>query len=170
MFLLVLGAAIFSVVACRSTIRQKPLSDRPPEISTEPAVSSEKTPSPSDAADARTVADNSRCFVCHINYEDEEIAVVHAPANIGCETCHGSSDAHCSDENHLTAPDIMYPPAKINSFCMECHTRDTIDIIPHQPLFDGTAGEGTQYCTDCHGSHRLAHRTRKWDKTTGKLQ
>ena len=24
-------------------------------------------------------------------------------------------------------------------------------------------------CTGCHGEHRLSHRTRKWDKTTGEL-
>ena len=29
-------------------------------------------------------ADNSRCFVCHINYMQEDIAAIHAKANIGC--------------------------------------------------------------------------------------
>ena len=24
-------------------------------------------------------------------------------------------------------------------------------------------------CTDCHGMHRMAHRTRRWDKITRKL-
>jgi len=169
LLLLLLCAGTLSVAACGSTTMEKPLSIQAPGVGTEPALS-ENPPSPTETADARTVADNTRCHVCHINYQDEELAVVHARASIGCETCHGPSNAHCSDENHLTAPDIMYPLAKINSFCMECHTRDTIDIMPHQPILDGTAGEGTKHCTDCHGSHRLARRTRKWDKETGKLQ
>jgi len=115
---------------------------------------------------AGPVADNSRCHVCHINYEDEKLAVVHAQANIDCEQCHGASDAHCSDEDNITPPDIMYPLAKINSFCMGCHPRDKISSL-HESFFAGTTKE--KYCTDCHGEHRLVYRTRKWDKTTGEL-
>ncbi len=102
------------------------------------------------------VADNSRCHVCHINYEDEKLAVVHARANVSCEKCHGSSNAHCSDEDNITPPDIMYPAEKINDFCKTCH--------PNSKL-----GGDKKYCTDCHGEHRLGYRTRKWDKATGKL-
>lgn len=115
------------------------------------------------------VFDNSRCHVCHINYEEEKLAVTHARAGIGCEQCHGASDAHCSDEDNITPPDIMYPVAKINPSCMKCHPRDKIDIMPHEPLFDGTAPKEKQHCIDCHGDHRLSYRTRKWDKATGKL-
>jgi hypothetical protein len=114
------------------------------------------------------VADNSRCHVCHMNYEDEEMAVLHARANIGCEQCHGPCDAHCSDEDNVTPPDIMYPRQKINSSCMACHPKQDIEIEPHEPLFDGTATEN-KYCTDCHGNHRLGYRTRRWNKATGEL-
>jgi hypothetical protein len=114
------------------------------------------------------VADNSRCHVCHINYEDEELAMVHARADIGCEQCHGSSDAHCSDEDNVTPPDVMYPKEKINSSCMTCHPRENIDTLPHEPLFDGGTPD-KKYCTDCHGKHRLDYRTRRWDKATGEL-
>jgi hypothetical protein len=114
------------------------------------------------------MADNSRCHVCHINYADEELAVLHARADISCEQCHGSCDAHCSDEDNITPPDIMYPLEKINSFCMSCHPKDAIDIEPHEELLAGTATE-KKYCTDCHGTHRLEYRTRRWDKTTGQL-
>ena len=169
LFLLVICSVIISVVGCKLTTGREPASGRSPEVGSEPAAS-EKPPLLREAGNARLVADNSRCHVCHMNYEDEELAVVHARANIGCEKCHGSSDAHCSDEDHLTPPDVMYPLSKINPSCMECHPRDTIDIVPHQPIFDGTAGEGTKHCTDCHGSHRLARRTRTWDKATGKLE
>jgi hypothetical protein len=115
------------------------------------------------------VADNSRCHVCHLNYAEELLAVLHARANVGCERCHGSCDDHCSDEDNITPPDIMYPRAKINPSCMLCHPRSTIDtpkLPQHRPLFAAGPKKG---CTDCHGSHRLRYRTRRWDKATGKL-
>ena len=121
-----------------------------------------------------TVADNTRCHVCHINYIQEDIAVIHARANIGCADCHGDCDAHIADESWAsggngTPPGIMYPLAKINPFCMGCHPAGKIDTEQHKPLFAGTvllrkneaAGE-KKYCTDCHGNHRLAHRKCKW--------
>ena len=107
--------------------------------------------------------------MCHINYEDEELAVRHAQAQIGCERCHGASDAHCSDEDNITPPDVMYPRAELNASCMQCHRRDTIDLKPHRPLFEGTAPLRKRHCTDCHGEHRLGYRTRHWDKATGEL-
>ena len=109
-------------------------------------------------------ADNSRCFVCHVNYMQEDIAVIHARADIGCAGCHGESDEHIADESWAsggngTAPDIMYPRPKINPFCMGCHTKDKIDTEQHKPLF---ANFENMVCTDCHGSHRLAVRKCKW--------
>ena len=110
-------------------------------------------------------ADNSRCFVCHVNYIQEDIAVTHARANIGCATCHGESDKHIADESWAsggngTPPDIMYPRPKINPFCMGCHAKSTIDTEQHKPLF--VAGAEQKYCTDCHGDHRLTNRKCKW--------
>jgi hypothetical protein len=110
-------------------------------------------------------ADNSRCFVCHINYMQEDIAVIHAGADIGCAGCHGESDEHIADESWAsggngTAPDIMYPRPKINPFCMGCHAKSKIDTEQHKPLFAG--GSKEKYCTDCHGDHRLADRKCKW--------
>jgi hypothetical protein len=111
------------------------------------------------------VADNSRCHVCHMNYMQEDIAVIHARANISCATCHGDCDEHIADESWAsggngTAPEIMYTRAKINPFCMGCHPKDKIDTEQHKPLFSG-AGE-KKYCTDCHGNHRLEVRKCKW--------
>lgn len=111
------------------------------------------------------MADNSRCFVCHINYMQEDIAVIHARANIGCAGCHGESDEHIADESWAsggngTAPDTMYPREKINPFCMSCHTKEKIDAEQHKSLFAGTSTE--KYCTDCHGNHRLPERKCKW--------
>lgn len=112
-----------------------------------------------------SVADNSRCYVCHMNYIQEDIAVIHARANIGCADCHGDCDAHIADESWAwgengTPPGIMYPRAKINPFCMGCHPAGKIDAEQHKSLFTGTGEK--KYCTDCHGNHRLAHRKCKW--------
>lgn len=118
-------------------------------------------PSPADGP----VADNSRCFVCHMNYMREDLAVAHARAQIGCADCHGDCDAHIADESWAsggkgTPPGIMYPPAKVNPFCMGCHPRDDIDTEPHARLLAGTAEK--KLCTDCHGDHRLPVRRCKW--------
>jgi hypothetical protein len=109
-------------------------------------------------------ADNSRCFVCHVNYMQEDIAVIHARADIGCAGCHGESDEHIADESWAsggngTAPDTMFPKPKINPFCMGCHTKDKIDTDQHKPLF---ANFEKMVCTDCHGDHRLEVRKCKW--------
>ncbi|MHC4229483.1 MAG: multiheme c-type cytochrome [Planctomycetota bacterium] len=109
-------------------------------------------------------ADNSRCFVCHINYMQEDIAVIHARANIGCAGCHGECDEHIADESWAsggngTAPDTMYPKPKINPFCMGCHPKDKIELVQHRPLF---ANLEKIVCTDCHVSHRLEVRKCKW--------
>ena len=154
LLIFVLVSVAIAIVACREEIKAEPL------LLLEDAEEL--------AAPSGPVADNSRCYVCHINYEEEALTFVHAMADIGCEQCHGSSDAHCSDEDNITPPDIMYPAAKIDSFCMRCHTKDKIDIPVHKSvLADIGTEEGC--CTNCHGEHRLSHRTRRWDKKTGKL-
>ncbi len=113
-------------------------------------------------------SDNSRCHVCHINFEDEEFAVTHAKANVGCERCHGDSTPHCEDEDNVTPPDKMFAKADINRACAECHPKlaDT-NTDAHGPILAGTGPH--KYCTECHGEHRLYHRTRRWDKRTREL-
>ncbi len=120
---------------------------------------------PENGAQSGSAADNSRCFVCHVNYTQEKIAVTHAKAGIGCAKCHGASDAHIADESWAsggngTAPDVMYPKDKIDASCMTCHARDKIDTPEHQGVLAGAPG--TKVCTDCHGSHRLPQRRCKW--------
>jgi len=110
-------------------------------------------------------ADNSRCQVCHLNLAQEELALTHARANIGCAKCHGPSDAHIADESWAsggngTAPDAMFPREKINPFCLECHPQNKIDADQHKDFFAGKADE--KCCIDCHGKHRLANRKCKW--------
>jgi hypothetical protein len=113
---------------------------------------------------AGPVADNSRCLVCHLNYEKEDMAVSHARADIGCARCHGASDAHIADESWAsggngTAPDIMYPPAKVNPSCMTCHELRKSD--PDCKCTFPRLSE-KQSCTACHGQHRLKNRKCKW--------
>jgi len=114
---------------------------------------------------AGPVADNNRCFVCHLNYMEEPIAVVHAKANIGCAKCHGDCDAHIADESWAsggngTPPGIMYTRDKVNPFCFGCHSGDHLPALHHAAFLAGTAKE--KYCTDCHGQHRLAERKCRW--------
>ena len=114
---------------------------------------------------AGPMADNSRCFVCHLNYMQEPIAVVHAKANIGCANCHGNCDAHIADESWAiggngTAPGVMFTRDKVNPFCLGCHAKEKISTVRHAAFLAGTAAE--KYCTDCHGQHRLATRKCKW--------
>ena len=113
--------------------------------------------------------DNSRCFVCHLNYSEERFAVAHAEKGVSCEKCHGPSDAHCSDEDNITAPEIMYPRAKTGPACMACHEgKEILNIEKHKPDLEVIALED-KICTDCHGQHRLPRRSRYWDRQTGRL-
>lgn len=125
-------------------------------------------------ADARKVlADNQSCYVCHANYQEEEMVHQHAVGDIGCIQCHGPSLAHRNDENNTTPPDKMYPTAAIDKSCAECH--DTHDVSAQKVLTRWRercaekADPAKIVCTDCHGYHRLKVRTVRWDKATGKL-
>jgi len=118
----------------------------------------------SEQSDAGPQADNSRCFVCHVNYMEEYLAVTHARVDMGCAYCHGESDEHIADESWAsggngTAPGTMFPKPKIVPFCMGCHPKDKIDAVQHEPLF---ADMEKMVCTDCHGKHRLHARKCKW--------
>lgn len=154
LWILVLTAAVIAVVACKQRIEDQPL--LPENGDDQEPLLLDEAPLLLEDDDGGPVADNSRCHVCHINYGHEKLAVTHARADVGCEKCHGASDAHCSDEDNITPPDIMYPADKVNSFCKSCHP-------------EGKLSGGKKYCTDCHGEHRLGHRTRVWDKATGEL-
>ena len=114
------------------------------------------------------IADNSLCHTCHVNFIKEALVSVHARANIGCARCHGASNAHRSDEDTITPPDIMFPKARIKSFCLGCHTEDSLNIPAHETMLTETDPLNA-CCTDCHGEHRLDYRTRKWDKVTRNL-
>ena len=124
-------------------------------------------------------ADNSYCLVCHANYQEEKLTTGHQQVGVGCETCHGISMEHSADENNTTPPDIMWVSFRVNSRCMTCHPKEGLlqgsDAESHQQFFDRLdhpeqADTGETDCVGCHArAHKLAHRTRIWDRETGKL-
>ena len=123
-----------------------------------------------DAEHQSEPADNSYCYVCHINYKSEALTLAHQKVGIGCEACHGMSDEHSSDENGLTAPDRMFASDKITAYCTGCHTPDDLrKVEKHVKFVFADNNEDRKVCTDCHGEHRLDNRTRKWNKDTGAL-
>jgi hypothetical protein len=168
--MLILVAVLVVGMACEQTkVKHKPQTGTESKTNQEPTTVYKPPLLLDDGTGVglpdKPVADNSRCYVCHLNYMQEDIAVIHAQAKIGCADCHGDCDAHIADESWAsggngTPPGIMYPLEKVNQFCLSCHPREKIDVEQHKSLFAGIARE--KYCTDCHGDHRLAHRRCKW--------
>jgi hypothetical protein len=115
-------------------------------------------------------ADNTTCFVCHGNYQDDSLVRVHAVENIGCMQCHGPSVAHRNDEDHRTPPDIMFAPANIEAACAKCHANHDAPakkvIARWQEKCPVRTNPAELVCTDCHGEHRLKFRSYWWDKKT----
>jgi len=125
------------------------------------------------SSEEKPAPDNSPCFVCHANFEDESLSTRHFKAKIGCVDCHGESLAHRSDENNTTPPDRMYSREDIEPACKQCHNthnasaREVVEVYLKR-CRDITDPEKLT-CTNCHGRHRMNHRTIIWDKRTGKL-
>ena len=118
-------------------------------------------------------ADNSACFVCHTNYEEEPMARWHAEEDVGCVDCHGKSFAHRNDEDNITPPDTMFPLDKIDKACKKCHGKHKASAVDVIARWQKRCPEKTNpleiVCTDCHGQHRLKIRTVRWNKQTGEL-
>lgn len=154
-----------SVTVRESAKNEKPLllEDDPPLLLDDEPLLLLDDPAASQA-DA-DMADNSRCFVCHINYVQEKIAVIHAKQDMGCNHCHGESDEHIADEfwasgGNGTAPDKIYAKDKVNPFCLDCHSKDKLPEEQHKPVFADSNSK--KHCTDCHGEHLLEERKTKW--------
>ncbi len=62
-----------------------------------------------EQAEEKIFVANLFCSACHYAFSDEELALSHERAGIGCERCHGESERHRSDEDNITPPEIMYP-------------------------------------------------------------
>lgn len=111
------------------------------------------------------VADNDLCYVCHMDFSTEELAVRHARAGIGCDRCHGPSNDHMSNEDNVIPPDVIYERSDVNAACLECH----VQLPAEHPEVRAGATARQQVCTDCHGRHRVETPRRRWDKKTRKL-
>jgi hypothetical protein len=135
--------------------------DSAPSAAATNSQPSEKPPEP---------ADNSYCYVCHANYEPEDLTSTHQPVGVGCETCHGISEKHSGDEDGLTPPDVMYPKDRVNDACMKCHAREKFATDGNHDDVFFKDKKLDKICSECHAEeHRLKVRTRIWDKKTGKL-
>ncbi len=117
--------------------------------------------------------DNSACYVCHTNYEEEPLVIVHGENEVGCADCHGESLDHCDDEDNITPPELMYPREKINRACEDCHDTHDVPAKDVLALWRKRCPEQTDpkkiVCTDCHGKHRLEKRVVRWNKRTRAL-
>ena len=103
LFLFVLAIAAILEVGCeQQEVLQKPqvnsesefaeehtTNDTPLLLDNEPLLLLDDEPEALSSDGSQ--ADNSRCFVCHVNYMQEDIAVAHARADIGCANCHVGS-------------------------------------------------------------------------------
>jgi len=147
----------------------------PLKVGKEAPLLLDEPPAKSSAAidPKKPVADNSACFVCHGNFQEESLVTVHAKENVGCVKCHGVSLAHRNDEDNVTAPEKMYPPARIDNACRLCHEEHDAPARKVIAMFQARFPPGTDpkkvVCTDCHGEHRLKVRSVYWDKNSGKL-
>ena len=138
-----------------------------------PLLLDEPAPKKKPSKGMGPMADNGSCYVCHANYQEEEMVTVHAENDVGCVKCHGQSLAHRNDENNTTPPDKMYPTDAIDASCATCHDEHIAPakkvVARWQERCPAKTNPGEVLCTDCHGEHRLKLRTVRWDKKTGKL-
>lgn len=132
----------------------------------------EKLPEASAEQD-EILADNSACYVCHGNYQEEPMVLSHAKEDVGCADCHGESHDHRNDEDNITPPEKMYAEGDIGPACAKCHeTHDAPAakvIARWQERCPAKSDPEKLLCTDCHGTHRLKFRTVWWNKKTGEL-
>lgn len=121
----------------------------------------------------RPVADNNRCFVCHVNYKEEPFVQWHSQANVSCVQCHGDSAEHIADEANLTPPGRIYQRSMVGFNCFGCHPKHNAParevVLRWQERVAGKVNPKRVICTDCHGDHRLKLRTIVWDKRTRAL-
>ncbi|NQT15568.1 MAG: cytochrome c3 family protein [Planctomycetes bacterium] len=132
----------------------------------------EKLPEASEKKSEMKV-DNFACYVCHGNYEDEELVLSHGKVEVGCIDCHGKSYPHRNDEDNITPPDKMYPLDTIDKMCGTCHETHNAPgaevVARWKERCPAKTDTKEIVCTDCHYKHRLERRTVRWDKKTGRV-
>jgi hypothetical protein len=77
LWIFVLSAVAVAATACKQ------------EIGQESSLQVENVSSVEDCLIvSEEAADNSRCHVCHIKYDEEELALNHGLGGVSCEGCH----------------------------------------------------------------------------------
>jgi len=156
-----------------SSKHEVPSKPPPLELDDEEPLRLDSTENPATSATWKKVADNSSCLVCHANFRKEALATTHASNAVGCASCHGPSLAHRNDEANIIPPDHMFAVDSIDASCARCH--EGHDVAPSAVVkrFLERSPKHTDLkslvCTSCHGEHRMAVRTVRWDRKTGKL-
>jgi len=171
-WLILLPVSALVVLACFGDFpRDESRALAAPPLSLDGLLDEKLPEAPKMAAKAKV--DNSACYVCHGNYETEELVVSHAKEEVGCIDCHGKSSEHRDDEDNITPPDTMYAPGDIKKMCEKCH--ETHDAPARKVLerwqtrCPAKTNPDELLCTDCHYQHRLDFRTVWWNKKTGEL-
>ncbi len=149
----VIGVAICAAVVCGCVCRQAFVHSA--EAAVKPRVTRKK------GLPIFPDADNSLCLVCHIDFDGEELTLQHVKRGLTCESCHGPSDAHMSDEMANTKPDVLYGRAEVEPLCRKCHGKhrspEAVEAFrqkwlgKHRP--NGRSVQDDSPCTDCHGKH-----------------
>jgi hypothetical protein len=131
----------------------------------EEPVDAEPAPEPpsDEAAEAEMDEDDvsernplAGCELCHIDVEDEFAPSPHFAEKIACVDCHGFSEGHLADENNDIKPDVVFNRENTDPLCKECHACSrSKDSQPAK-----APPEGAAICTDCHGHHDLALKTK----------
>ena len=126
--------------------------------------------SPAQADDG--IEPNDMCYVCHLPFTEEPLAIVHDKAKVWCRQCHGPSAAHMQNENIGATPaDIAYRKDQVDRMCAKCHKPTKHPkITPElrdarlglskkaQQEIKGRTVKVTGVCTDCHGRHWIPPR------------
>ncbi len=151
-----------------------PATKPPPlELDTDEPLLLDASAKPATPAKQARTADNSSCLVCHANFRKEALAASHASHEVSCTSCHGPSVAHRNDEANIIPPDIMISTEKLDAACARCHKSHDVEpravVVRFLEKSTGPPNLKSLVCTSCHGEHRLAVRTVRWDKRTGKL-
>ena len=98
------------------------------------------------------------CYVCHTTFVQEELALVHLKAKVGCIKCHGLSDKHANDENvGATKPDITFKRPQIDHGCVECHEGHDAPAqkVVARLIERHLPPQTPPVCTECHGMHKI---------------
>jgi hypothetical protein len=114
-----------------------------------------------------TPKNNMLCFVCHVNFAENDAIADHISEGITCAHCHGKSIDHMNDESMMTPPDILYGRNEVEGLCIQCHhqphkDQQAIDFFLQK--WDGQKRENGRnvtedsICTDCHGRHTIPRR------------